>query len=145
MNLRTCNFFEKKFFPTIFPLRLKLGIQTSIFVNHYHLFTLCVFDYSSTHTHRPRHCPCNTCVFVREQPRGHAFLLLRDPQTHKCAFVCTMHRSLFFRCSWHLGISLDSQSVLGAHFCSRLGSGLSCLHVPLQFCCYYPSPFFKLE
>lgn len=37
---------------TIFLLQLKLAIQTSISVNHYHLFTLRVFDYSYTHIRR---------------------------------------------------------------------------------------------
>lgn len=30
---------------------MKLVIQTNISVNHYRLFTLCVFDYSYTHIH----------------------------------------------------------------------------------------------
>lgn len=39
-------------FLTVLPLQLKLVMRTNISVNHYHLFTLCVFDYSCTHIHR---------------------------------------------------------------------------------------------
>lgn len=119
------------------------GIESSVFVNHYRLFTLCVFDYSHTH----RHCPCHTSVFVREQPRGHASPA-QGSQTHKrlhgsvCVCVCarcTDHCFLDVCGRFFLGFPASSTD-LGAHFCSLLASSLSWQRVPVQLCSCDPSP-----
>lgn len=58
-----------------------------------------MFDYSYTHIHRLRHCPCNTCVFVREQPRGHTFSCTEIPQSHK--YLQSWRVCVYARCTDH--------------------------------------------
>lgn len=85
MNLRTCNFFGK-FFEQFSLCSWNWGWRpVSLLIITICLHCVCLTTVTHTHIRRPRQCPCNVCVFVREQLRGHtSFFTDRDPQTPKC-------------------------------------------------------------